>query len=128
MTEETKKVLIELAAVLLIPVAIIAVLVALTGCGRNQRDGCTVTATEVVCRDGTRTPLATPGQDGSNGTNGSSCSVSQVETGALISCTDGTEVEVFNGQDGADGHSVTIVCTKKGGDHEDDDHTTCTTL
>lgn len=39
------------------------------------------------------------GADGSNGTNGTSCTVSN----STISCSDGTSIEIHNGEDGQDG-------------------------
>lgn len=50
-----------------------------------------------------------PGRDGSNGSNGSdgkdgsSCSAIPTSNGAIIQCTDGTNVAILNGQDGTDG-------------------------
>jgi hypothetical protein len=40
------------------------------------------------------------GNAGANGNDGSSCSVNQTETGAIISCTDGTGAVIMNGKDG----------------------------
>jgi hypothetical protein len=40
---------------------------------------------------------------GTNGTNGSSCSVEAASNGALILCTDGTNVLITNGTNGQDG-------------------------
>ncbi len=41
--------------------------------------------------------------NGINGLNGSSCSATQLETGAAIICSDGTSAVITNGQDGTDG-------------------------
>lgn len=38
-----------------------------------------------------------------NGADGSSCSVTQIGDGTLITCTDGTSAMVYNGSDGEDG-------------------------
>ena len=43
------------------------------------------------------------GPMGPKGADGSSCSVNQTLTGAIISCTDGTTAVLLNGQDGVDG-------------------------
>lgn len=50
------------------------------------------------------------GETGDPGENGSSCSVTQAVNGALITCTDGSQVLILNGvngQDGADGLDAT---------------------
>lgn len=52
--------------------------------------------------DGTN---GTDGQNGLDGTNGTSCSVEESETGATISCDDGTSVEIANGTNGLNGES-----------------------
>ena len=49
------------------------------------------------CPDGSSSFLAFP----SNGTNGSSCTVQQVATGAHISCSDGSFASIYNGTDGS---------------------------
>lgn len=59
------------------------------------------------------------GNDGTNGLNGSSCSVTQLITGALVTCSDGTSAYIANGAQGPAGAdapptaAVTIVplCT-----------------
>jgi hypothetical protein len=43
------------------------------------------------------------GPKGDTGAPGSSCSVTQVSNGAIISCENGTSAVLLNGQDGADG-------------------------
>lgn len=43
------------------------------------------------------------GPVGASGVDGKSCSVAQTETGALLTCTDGTSAVITNGLDGADG-------------------------
>lgn len=57
-------------------------------------------------------PTGQPGQDGVNGTDGVSCSVSALPEGAVITCTDGSSVVIYNGQDGGggDGPSCLLVC------------------
>lgn len=44
-----------------------------------------------------------PGPQGNPGADGSSCSVSQAENGALLSCTDGSAVLILNGTNGTNG-------------------------
>lgn len=48
-------------------------------------------------------PTGSPGLQGPAGADGSSCSVQQLSNGARISCTDGTEVVILNGEVGATG-------------------------
>lgn len=43
--------------------------------------------------------------NGVDGQNGSSCSVTQVEVGAVITCTDGSSAAIMNGQNGQVGPS-----------------------
>lgn len=53
------------------------------------------------------------GNPGRNGKDGSSCSVTDTEGGALISCDDGSEVEILNGEvDDNDQDVIIIVCKK----------------
>lgn len=47
------------------------------------------------------------------GDKGTSCSTSQVEGGALISCEDGTSSFIANGRDGGDGRTPYIQCNTK---------------
>lgn len=54
-------------------------------------------------RPGIVGPKGDPGIIGQPGERGSSCTVTQAIGGARVSCEDGTEVVVFNGNDGATG-------------------------
>ncbi len=47
------------------------------------------------------------GQPGSPGKDGTGCTVKQLATGALISCSDGSFAQIYNGQDGKEGSSCT---------------------
>ena len=51
---------------------------------------------------------AVPGPQGPAGADGSSCSVNQLETGAVILCEDGTSSFITNGEDGEDGASSLV--------------------
>lgn len=51
---------------------------------------------------------------GNPGPAGDSCSVDQTDSGAIISCPDGSSVEILNGEDGDDGKQVIIICKKHG--------------
>lgn len=53
--------------------------------------------------NGTQGTTGTPGAQGSQGPEGSSCSAQPVVGGALITCTDGTSVVLWNGVDGRNG-------------------------
>lgn len=70
---------------------------------------------------GERGPAGDPGTQGTPGTDGSSCEVTQVSNGALITCTNGTNAAILNGADGTDApptpYSVTQIidpCGRQG--------------
>ena len=95
--------------------ALILALFLIVACGKNVRDACHSEGDFLVCpKDGTRAPISVPGPAGGDGTNGldgsdsESCSVTDTEEGAEITCPDGSSVEIFDGEDGS-----VVVCHKK---------------
>lgn len=97
--------------------------VCLSACARVQfrtikgepGDDCSVVqalnGAQVTCGDmtvfvpnGESGSVGEPGNNGTDGNDGSSCTVTSVPEGALISCTDGSSALVTNGKDGKDGH------------------------
>jgi len=82
--------------VVLIALGIAAALVFLAGCGSSEYTPpakCTDVFTQSFC-DSIR------GEDGTDGTNGSSCSAEDTLFGSLISCDDGTQAAIYDGEDG----------------------------
>lgn len=53
-------------------------------------------------------PFNTAGPEGPRGESGNSCTVLNGENGAIIECTDGTEVSIRNGNDGNNGSDSII--------------------
>jgi hypothetical protein len=60
--------------------------------------------TLTACEDGRNGPQGQRGRQGFPGYNGTSCSVTAVSNGSIISCEDGTSTVVLNGTDGVDGN------------------------
>lgn len=55
---------------------------------------------------GAQGEMGPKGEKGDEGDAGTSCSVTYVANGSIISCTDGTSVVILNGVDGADGQDA----------------------
>lgn len=72
----------------------------------------TVGSTLITVCNGNTGATGAPGSNGSNGSNGSpgqdgtSCSVLQLSTGAVVSCTDGTNAYIANGEQGPPGSNT----------------------
>lgn len=58
-------------------------------------------------------PPPVNGSNGSDGKNGSSCTTTQIDTGAAITCTDGTSSVVTNGADGQNAYTELRCNTNK---------------
>jgi hypothetical protein len=73
-----------------------------TGCADIERKDCYVDGEDcgLVGPPGPEGPAGPPGAPGQDG---SSCSSTALSNGALISCSDGTQVVLVNGADGIDG-------------------------
>jgi len=56
----------------------------------------------ILCPDGTSAVIPKP-QDGADGAAGTSCIIEQLDTGAVIRCSDGSHAYINNGKDGNDG-------------------------
>lgn len=61
-----------------------------------------------------RGPTGPAGDPGTDGANGTSCSVIQTDTGAIISCEDGTSADIYHGDDGEHGTPCSVVQTESG--------------
>ena len=96
-------------------ILVLLVAAALTACGKTQiniagTDGAQGTQGEQGTQ-GIPGLEGIAGADGLDGLDGSSCSATQVEGGAKIFCTDGTQAFIRNG---ADGKTCTVQKTKQG--------------
>lgn len=89
----------EMAYSLLLIGLILGGLLLLSGCGDYARKDCYIDGEgcELVG------PPGPPGPQGPAGQDGSSCTSTAVTNGAIISCSDGTQVVLINGVDGIDG-------------------------
>lgn len=54
------------------------------------------------------------GADGRDGANGTSCSIQQQESGALVSCSDNTQVFISNGTNGSNAENCEVLETETG--------------
>lgn len=75
---------------LAISICTLIIILGAFSCGHPERYGCTVSADRhFICVDGIEGDLITE-----------PCTVSDTEVGAIISCPDGSSVEILDGQDG----------------------------